>query len=102
VAPSVKRGSSGVCVLAQNPGGGALWFAPLIRCKNDKAGNSQRGRVCVSFVIRAGVCLSLSACRTIGAGSGVAQGAAGTFEQVLETSVREGFCVIFRICPTES
>jgi hypothetical protein len=49
-----------------------------------------------------GVCLCLSACCTVRAGLGVAQGAAGTFEQVFETSVREGFCVIFRIFPTES
>jgi hypothetical protein len=39
-----------------------------------------------------GVCLSLSACRTIGAGLPLSvcyRGAAGTFEQVFETSVRK-------------
>ena len=88
VALCLRRGSSGVCVLAQYPGGGALWFVPLIRCKNASAGQNQRGRVCVWFVIWAGVCRSLSARGMVQACSSVAHGAAGTFEQVFETSVR--------------
>jgi hypothetical protein len=49
VAPFVGRGVSGVSHLGQYPGGGALWFVPLIRCKNHTAGDGQRVRVALLF-----------------------------------------------------
>jgi len=49
VTPSVKRGVSGVKCSGQNPGGGALWFVPLIGCKNHTGGDSQRGRFALSL-----------------------------------------------------
>ena len=45
VASLIGRGGSVFRVLAQYPGGGALWFVPFIRCKNASAGQNQRGRV---------------------------------------------------------
>ena len=89
----------GLTICKQKPGAGVCSLHLLYGAKTPRLETvSGGGLLCDS----GGVCLSLSACRTMGAGSGMAQGAAGTFEQVFETSVREGFCVIFRICPTES
>ena len=60
VAPCVGRGVSVVSHSGQYPGGGALWFVPLIQCKNHTAGNGQRVRVALSFGRGLSVPVSLS------------------------------------------
>jgi len=89
VAPSVKRGISRVKYWDKIQGAGVCGLYLLYGAKPPRR-ETVSGGGC--SVIWAGFYLSLSACRTIGAGLLLPvwyRGAAQTFEQVFETGVRK-------------